>query len=150
MTKYRPRLFPSAAEIERLGEGLIARTLPRFEWTHEAHLAATTYLLLRRPELDLDVELPDIIRRYNVSVGGTNSDSEGYHETITRSFVAGVRSFLAKADRAAPLHTLVNALLASPEGQRDWPLRFYSRGRLFSVEARRHFVAPDLKALPLP
>ncbi len=38
----------------------------------------------------------------------------------------------------------VNGLLAAPEGQRDWPLRFYSRERLFSVEARRKFVAPDL------
>ena len=30
----------------------------------------------------------------------------------------------------------------------DWPLRFYSAERLFSVEARRHFVSPDLVALP--
>lgn len=148
MTKYRPRLFPSAALVERVGEGLLARTLPRPEWTHEAHLAATTYLLLRHPELDLDLELPDIIRGYNESVGGTNSDTEGYHETITRSFLAGVRSFLARADHAVPLHMLVNALLASPEGQRDWPLRFYSRARLFSLEARRNFVSPDLNPLP--
>ena len=33
-------------------------------------------------------------------------------------------------------------------GRRDWPLRFYSRERLFSVEARRTFVPPDLAALP--
>jgi len=33
-------------------------------------------------------------------------------------------------------------------GRRGWPLRFYSGERLFSVEARRHFVAPDLAALP--
>ena len=33
-------------------------------------------------------------------------------------------------------------------GRRDWPLRFYSAERLFSVEARRKFVPPDLAALP--
>jgi len=33
-------------------------------------------------------------------------------------------------------------------GRRDWPLSFYSRDRLFSVEARRHFVTPDLAVLP--
>jgi hypothetical protein len=33
-------------------------------------------------------------------------------------------------------------------GKRDWPLRFYSPDRLFSVEARRAFVTPDLRALP--
>jgi len=147
MTDYRPRLFTSDAEIAHLGEGMVARTLPRSEWTHEAHLAATTYLLLRRPDIDLDNKLPGLIRRYNESVGGVNSDAEGYHETITRVFLHGVRLFLAEADTSKPLHVLVNKLLLSPMGRRDWPLRFYSGERLFSVEARRSFVEPDIAAL---
>jgi hypothetical protein len=148
MTEYHPRFFTSDAEIEHLGEGLLACTLAREEWTHEAHLAATTYLLLRRPDVDLDNELPNLIRRFNESVGGVNSDSEGYHETITRVFLHGVRLFLSEADAAQPLHALVNALLLSPMGRRDWPLRFYSREHLLSVEARRAFVPPDTAALP--
>jgi hypothetical protein len=148
MTEYRPRLFTTDTEVARLGEGLLAADLPREDWTHEAHLAATTYLLLKRADVDLDKELPGLIRRYNESVGGVNSDSEGYHETITRVFLHGVRLFLAEADAAEPVHELVNELLLSPMGRRDWPLRFYSRERLFSVEARRNFVEPDLTALP--
>jgi hypothetical protein len=148
MTEYRPRLFRSDAEIEHLGEGLLALTLKREEWTHEAHLAATTYLLLRRSDIDLDAELPGLIRRFNESVGGVNDDTQGYHETITRAFLAGARLFLAEADPKEPLHELVNELLLSPMGRRDWPLRFFSPGRLFSVEARRRFVEPDLRALP--
>ena len=148
MTEYRPRFFDSDADVARIGEGLLARTLPRAEWTHEAHLAATTYLLLKRPDLDLDEELPGLIRSYNESVGGVNSDTEGYHETITRTYVHGVRLFLSEAAKDEPLHELVNELLLSPMGRRDWPLRFYSRDRLFSVEARRAFIGPDLVALP--
>jgi hypothetical protein len=148
MTEFHPRFFNSDAEIEHVGEGLLSRMLPRAEWTHEAHLAATTYLLLRRHDVDLDTELPGLIRSYNESVGGVNSDTEGYHETITRVFLRGVRLFLAEAESNGPLHELVNELLLSPMGQRDWPLRFYSPERLFSVEARRHFVEPDLRALP--
>ena len=148
MTEFSPRLFHSDAEITHLGEGLLARTLKREEWTHEAHLAATTYLLLKRPEIDLDRELPGIIRRFNESVGGVNSDSEGYHETITRVSLRGVRLFLEEAHRKEPLYELVNELLLSPMGRRDWPLRFYSPELLFSVEARRHFIDPDLAALP--
>ena len=148
MTEYPPRIFASDAEIARIGEGLVARTLPRADWTHEAHLAATTWLLLRRPDLDLDAKLPDIIRGYNESVGGVNSDTEGYHETITRTFLHGVRLFLAESDTGEPLHKLVNGLLLTPMGRRDWPMRFYSAARLFSVEARRTFVEPDLGALP--
>jgi hypothetical protein len=148
MTDYSPRLFRNDDEIVRIGEGLIARTLPRPEWTHEAHLATTAYLITRRPDIDIDRQLPGFIRRYNESVGGVNSDSEGYHETITRVFLHGVRLFLAEANPKQPLHELVNELLLSPMGRRDWPLRFYSRGRLFSVEARRNFIPPDLAALP--
>jgi hypothetical protein len=148
MTDSRPRLFHSDAEIERIGEGLLARTLPRAEWTHEAHLAATTYLLLHRPDIDVDDQLPTLIRRYNERVGGVNDDTQGYHETITRVFLHGVRLFLAEADASEALHELVNALLLSPVGGRDWPLRFYSPERLFSVEARRKLVAPDVAALP--
>jgi len=148
MTEYRPRLFKSDAEIEHIGEGLLACTLSRAEWTHEAHLAATTYLLTRRPDIAIDKELPVIIRRYNESVGGVNDDTQGYHETITRVFLHGVRLFLAEADPGEPLHELINELLLSPMGRRDWPLRFYSAERLFSVDARRHFVPPDVAALP--
>ena len=148
MTDYEPRLFSSDAEIERLGEGLLDCSLERTDWTHEAHLGATAYLLLKRPDIDLDKALPGIIRRFNESVGGVNSDTEGYHETITRTYLAGVRLFLLEADDRQPLHELVNELLLSPMGKRDWPLRFYSRPRLFSLEARRDFVTPDLASMP--
>ena len=148
MTDYAPRLFSSDPEIEYLGERFLATQLPKEEWTHEAHLATTTWLLLKRPDIDVDSELPGLIRRYNESVGGVNSDTEGYHETITRVYLSGVRLFLSEADRAEPLHELVNELLLSPMGRRDWPLRFYSRERLLSVEARRNFIAPDTAALP--
>jgi len=148
MTDYSPRLFTNDAEIEHLGERFLACALPKEEWTHEAHLATTTWLLLKRPGIDVDKELPGLIRRYNESVGGVNSDSEGYHETITRVFLAGVRLFLSEADPKEPLHELVDELLLSPMGRRDWPLRFYSRDRLLSVEARRSFIPPDIAALP--
>ncbi|HEY6047468.1 MAG TPA: hypothetical protein VIV07_00280 [Sphingomicrobium sp.] len=147
MTEFEPRLFASDAEIAHLGEGLLACTLRREEWTHEAHLAATTYLLLRRPDVDLDSELPRIIRRFNESVGGVNSDSEGYHETITRTFLHGVRLFLEGADADQSVCGLVNLLLLSPMGRRNWPLRSYSPELLSSVEARRRFVEPDLQPL---
>lgn len=148
MTDYDPRQFHSDAEIAHVGEGLVARSLPRPEWTHEAHLAATTYLLLKRPDIDVDQELPGIIRRYNESVGGVNSDSEGYHETITRAYLHGIRLFLEESDTSEPLHELVNALLLAQMGRRDWPLRFWSKDGLMSVEARRIYVEPDLAAMP--
>ena len=148
MTEFPVRHFDSDEAVAHIGEGLLSRSLPRPEWTHEAHLAATTYLTLRHPEIDLDAELPGIISRYNESVGGVNDDTQGYHDTITRAFLRGVRLFLEEADRKRPIHELVNELLHSPMGKRDWPLRFWSKERLISVEARRHFVPPDLAVMP--
>jgi len=148
MTTFPVRHFDSDEAVARVGEGLLTRTLPRPEWTHEAHLAATSYLLLKHPEIDLDTELPGLIRRYNESVGGVNSDSEGYHDTITRAYLHGIRLFLSEADIDEPIHELVNELLHSPMGKRDWPLRFWSRERLFGVDARRGWVEPDIAAMP--
>jgi hypothetical protein len=148
MTEYPVRHFLSDEAVAHVGDSLLARTLPREEWTHEAHLAATTYLVLKRPEIDLDAELPGFIRRYNESVGGVNSDTEGYHDTITRAYLHGIRLFLKEADVSRPIHELVNELLMSPMGRRDWPLRFWSKMRLMSVEARRGWIEPDLNAMP--
>ena len=147
MTEFPVRHFLSDEAVAHVGEGLLARTLPREEWTHEAHLAATTFLVLKRPETDLPGELRGIITRYNESVGGVNSDSEGYHDTITRPSLRVIPLFLSEADVSRPIHELVNELLMSPIGRRDWPLRFWSRERLMSVEARRGWVEPDLAAM---
>lgn len=147
MTDHKPRLFASDAEIVHLGEGLLACNLAREEWTHEAHLAACLWLLAERPDVHVDAEIAGIISRFNESVGGVNDDTQGYHDTITHAYVAGVRLFLSRTADTGLLER-VNALLLSPVGRRDWPLGFYSRDLLFSVAARRRFVAPDRAPLP--
>jgi hypothetical protein len=144
MTEYPTRLFSCDRDIVAIGEGLVARTLPRAEWTHEAHLAACTWIVRECPALNAERDLPEIIAAYNESVGGVNSDTEGYHETITQTFILGVRHHLASRPGGEGLATCVNALLLSPYGQRDWPLTLYSKERLFSVEARRGYIPPDL------
>jgi hypothetical protein len=148
MTDHEPRLWPNDEAIRRVGEGFLARTLPKSEWTHEAHISTTCWLIIERaadilPERDL----PDLIRGYNESVGGVNSDTEGYHETITQVFIRTLRLSLARTEGEG-LCARVNAVLSSPKGRRDWPLRFYSRERLFSKEARLGWMEPDLAPMP--
>lgn len=149
MTDYSARLFSDDATIRSLGERLLACTLPKAEWTHEAHLAACAWLVLERPDIDLPHELPGIIRRYNESVGGVNDDTQGYHETITQGALAGVRAFLNGREAGESLVDKINALLVAPQGRRDWLLDFYSRDRLFSVAARRGWLEPDRAPLPV-
>ena len=148
MEIHDPRLFSEDALIRRIGAGLLARTLPKPEWTHEAHLATCAWIVLERPDLRPERDLPDLIRRYNESVGGVNDETQGYHETITQVFIRGVRMSLAASAGQGGLADRVNTLLLSPQGRREWPLGFYSRERLFSVEARLGWVEADLAEPP--
>jgi hypothetical protein len=149
MSEYAIRLFEDDAAIVAIGEGLLARSLPRAHWTHEAHLAACTWLVRYRPDIAIERELPAIISAYNEAVGGVNDDTQGYHETITQVYIAGVKAHLAEVGVEVSLHAAVNTLLLSPRGRRDLPLRFYSKERLLSVHARRSFIEPDLASLDL-
>ena len=147
MTDHEPRLWPHDEAIRSVGERFLARFLPKEEWTHEAHLSTCAWLILERPDVAPERDLPDLIRRYNESVGGVNDATQGYHETITQIYIRAVRDHLATTEGRA-LHERVNALLRSPQGRRDWPLRFYTRELLFSVSARIGWIEPDLGPLP--
>ncbi len=147
MSSFDVRLFADDASIVAIGQGLLAATLPRDAWTHEAHLAACSWLLRDRPDIDIERELPAIISAYNLASGGVNDDRQGYHETITQVYIAAVKAHFAEVGSRLPLYHSVNSLLSSARGRRDYPLRFYSKELLFSAEARRTFVAPDLGSL---
>jgi len=147
MIEHAPRLWPHDAAIRDTGRRFLARTLPKPEWTHEAHLSTCAWLILERPDIAPERDLPDLVRRYNENVGGVNDATQGYHETITQVFIAAVRGHLATTEGEG-LSTRINALLQAPEGRRDWPLHFYSRELLFSPEARLGWVEPDLAPVP--
>jgi hypothetical protein len=138
--------FTSDSAIDRIGRGLIDRSLPKAEWTHAAHFAAA-FWLLRRPEMHAMRDMPDLIRAYNEATGVPNTDTSGYHETITIASLRIARAWLA-ARPHEPLHVALNELLASDCGRSDWLLAYWSRSLLFSVAARRAWIEPDLKALP--
>jgi len=139
--------FCSDDEIETIGRGLLDRTLPKTMWTHAAHFAATLWLLQCRPDVELSREMPGIIRGYNEATGGANTDTSGYHETITQASIRAARAFLSDGLRR-PLFVTCNALMQSRLGEPEWLLEYWTRSRLFSVEARRAWIEPDIKELP--
>ena len=145
-----PPLHPgdtvAANHAARIIDGLRERTLPKPEWTHGAHLVAAVMLLDKAGYDGALAAMPDMIRRYNEATGVDNTDTEGYHHTITVFYLCVIDDFCRRL-RIAP-HERATALLSSPLADRAFPLQFYSREMLFSVEARRGFVAPDLKAFP--
>jgi hypothetical protein len=136
------------AEIERIARGLLSGTLPRAEWTHGAHFAAALWLL-RFPDILPPGGLPSAIRAYNMASGMANTDTSGFHATITEASLRGAGAFLAVLP-AAPLGEVLGALLASELGASRWPLAYWSEARLMSAAARRAWLSPDLAPLPWP
>jgi hypothetical protein len=136
----------SDADIERIGRGVIDRTLPKPDWTHAAHFAAAVWLLTR-PDRDAFREMPGLIRAYNEATGVENTDTSGYLETITLASLRAARAHLAEAP-GAPLSERLATLLGGPHGGSAWPLAYWSKPVLFSPAARRAWVNPDLQPLP--
>ncbi len=133
-------------DIARIGRGIEDRTLPKAEWTHAAHFAAALWLLTR-PGRDAFAEMPGLIRAYNAATDTPNTDTGGYHETITQASLRAARAHL-DAHPSAGLSTVLASLLATRLGRSDWLLSHWTKDRLFSVEARRAWVEPDLQPLP--
>jgi hypothetical protein len=143
MTKY----FSDDDAVDRLARGVIDGSCPKAEWTHAAHFAVAFWVLRHWPDRPAETTLPDIIRTYNEATGVRNTDTSGYHETITLASIRAARSFLGGYPASLPLHELVDVLMDTHLGDSGWILAYWSRERLFSVEARRVWVGPDLQPL---
>ena len=141
---------PDDAGIERLALRLIDRTLPKTEWTHAGHFAAALWLCRHRRDLAAPDAIRTLITRYNEATSTANTDTGGYHHTITLASMAAAAGCLADCTPGTPLPVVLASLLASRLGSPGWLLAHWSAGTLFSVAARRQWVAPDLAPLPFP
>ena len=140
--------FASDEAIAHLAARVLDGTLPRAEWTHAAHFAVALWCVRHRADLAEVEGFREVILRLNDAHGTVNSDSSGYHHTITIASLAAARAVHDAQGEAAPLHAVLAGLLAGPFGRTDWILAYWSRDRLFSVDARRGWIAPDLAPLP--
>lgn len=140
--------YPDEASLAAIGHGFLAATLTAAKWTHGAHFAAALWVIRRCPEHVAERDVPDLIRRLNEAQGNRNTESSGYHETITQASLRAVRAHLASVPDDAMLHEVHARLMDGPLGRSDWLFDHWTRERLFTPEARRQWVEPDLAPLP--
>jgi hypothetical protein len=139
--------YHSFEEIESFIVAFEARSLPKLNWTHQAHLiVALWYNLRHKADEALDI-VRDHIKRYNEAVGTLNTENSGYHETITVFYMWAVRRFIAEASPETSLVELANRLISGKCAARSFPFEYYSRDLLLSSEARMQWIEPDLKTL---
>lgn len=130
---------------EELWSAFGASALPATAWTHRAHLRVAWLFLKRHPLDDAHLLMRAGIIRLNAFHGLVETPARGYHETLTRVWLALIAA-LMKATDAASSGAFVDAC-AGALGK-EAALRHYSRERIFSVRARAMFVEPDLAPLP--
>ncbi len=134
----------SKEEIERLISRFETQSLPKTEWTHEAHLVVaiwySKYYTIEEEAMDL---VREFITEHNTSVGTVNDDNDGYHETITKFWLHLAKTYVSDKMNWS-IESLCNGFINSDQSKPDYLLNFYSNDVLFSVEARRHWVAPNL------
>jgi hypothetical protein len=140
-------MFDTIDRYEAFIRDFEACKLPRARWTHPAHLAVGFWYLWHYPPTEALRHTRENIRMHNEGVGTANTDSGGYHETITRGYLHGIADHRSRHAATPPIESLI-LLTSSPLASSEWLLKYYSRDRLFSVTARRGWVEPDLQPLP--
>lgn len=136
-------LFRTESEILAVVDGFSQRTLPKEQWTHEAHLVTGIWYHMNHSALEAIGYLRTGIAAYNEVTGGKNTPEDGYHETMTLFWCKTINEFVA-ANRDLSLVDLCKKFLASEQATKEYPLRFYTRDVLFSLKARAMWVAPNL------
>jgi hypothetical protein len=118
-------------------------TLPHEQWTHRAHLlVAASYLAKLEPAVALP-RLRTEIQHLNLSHGVLTTPDRGYHETLTRVWLALILMARDRLGSEATVQAVVDACVSD----KNLPLRYYSKDRLMSWQARTSWVPPDLQPL---
>lgn len=119
-----------------------AGALRKSDWTHAAHVAVGTNYAVRHPATAFQRMKTGVIR-HNEAVGTKNSDTSGYHETLTRLWIEVLTNFVRTGGFADPWEAACAAVEKFGEN-RDLHRAYYSFDIVSSVEARRIWIPPDL------
>jgi hypothetical protein len=136
----------SIDDIDRLARAFENCTLPPSEFTHSAHLTVALWYLYHYSGKEAATRIREGIKRYNAANGGASTPEGGYHETITMFWIFVIGKYLLLEDARLSLVELASRLTAKYSDKRLL-FEYYSRERLFSIEARAGWVEPDLKPL---
>lgn len=146
----RLAIYRSPYEIDTLLHAFQECSLPRSQWTHEAHLTvALWYFLFGESESEAIDAIRNGIKRYNAVNGIESTPNSGYHETLTLFWAQTVREYLADESRNRSIVYLANGLIVE-YADRTLPFHHYTREHLMSSEARNNWVEPDLRAIEIP
>ncbi|MEK6398516.1 MAG: hypothetical protein V4734_10555, partial [Terriglobus sp.] len=119
-------------------EGSLAKSM----WTHAAHVAMGAHYVFLLGEADALATMRVRVRAYNEAVGTINSATSGYHETLTRFWIAVLARLHDVHPTKAELECVRQAVTLYG-GRRDLHGAYYSFDVVKDTDARREWVAPQ-------
>jgi hypothetical protein len=132
----------SASTLDEFVRAWEARTLPKVQWTHAAHVAVCAFYTAEFGHAEALRRMRTGIPLYNVAVGGENTDNAGYHETLTCLWANIVRDFLAATVFPTTFDAVQAAVLRYGQ-ERKLHQAFYRYDVVADHRARREWVPPD-------
>ncbi len=133
-------------EIEAFVRAFEDGSLPKERWTHGAHLLTGACYVHALGQAGATDRMRERVKAFNVAVGGKNTATSGYHETVTVFWIAllaRLRNEYGGAGRSEFAHVAV----ARFAGWRQILAEYYSFDVIASEQARREWVAPDLREI---
>ncbi len=119
-------------------------TISREKWKHAEHLIVAFYYIKNSSSLveateKMRIGIFNLLKSFGVDL----KKEMPYHETMTQFWMRIVFDFADFRNGYSIVET-TNLILENFD-DKDLPLKFYSRERLFSDAARSKFVEPDIK-----
>lgn len=139
----------SEPEMEEFVGAFEAMTLPKERWTHGAHLLTAAWYMHGLGEAEALDRMRRNVSRYNVAMGGKNTATSGYHETVTAFWMKALAGLLRECSHREGVGRAAFARMAVErfEGDREILRRFYDFDVVGSEVARRLWVEPTLERL---
>ena len=134
--------YKTEYEIAEVVKSFEDGTIARDAWKHAEHLTVALYYLsnydFETSLLKMRQGIFNLLKAFDVDL----TKEMPYHETMTVFWMRTASDF-NNSKNGASIIEICNELIEKFD--KDYPLRFYSRERLFSEEARARFVEADLQ-----
>ncbi|MDH5475595.1 MAG: hypothetical protein OEX22_07905 [Cyclobacteriaceae bacterium] len=134
-------------KIEKMVLGFENGSFPKEKWTHIAHFEMALWYTYHEPIHTAKKLIKEGIKKYNIAVGGKNTPSEGYHETLTELYIQLIIRYQLSFKNEYDFETLLKGLYHQSFLDKNHLFQWYTKEKLMSKEARLNWVEPDLKPI---
>ena len=121
-------------------------TLAKEQWTHSAHVLTGACYVHSMGEREATDKMRACVQRYNVAVGGENTETSGYHETITVAWMKLLARLLCELQPIGRAE-FAQAAISQFGSNRRILESYYDFDVVNSTEARMRWIPPTLAPL---